>query len=132
MKETTFESSNGRDRIHAYLWEPEGQPVGVIQLIHGMQVVCTELCEQRADDTDEYLKSVAEGMNWEIEVFNGMREKFTEMGLQYDKDELNSIILRFNDAYKSKDDIAIAKSFMDEVIDMFILIEDLSKQALAV
>ena len=37
MKETTFESSNGRDRIHAYLWEPEGQPVGVIQLIHGMQ-----------------------------------------------------------------------------------------------
>ena len=102
------------------------------KLIHGMQVVCTELCEQRADDTDEYLKSVAEGMNWEIEVFNGMREKFTEMGLQYDKDELNSIILRFNDAYKSKDDIAIAKSFMDEVIDMFILIEDLSKQALAV
>ena len=37
MKETTFESSNGRDRIHAYLWESEGQPVGVIQLIHGMQ-----------------------------------------------------------------------------------------------
>ena len=102
------------------------------KLIHGMQVVCTELCEQRADDTDEYLKSVAEGMNWEIEVFNGMREKFTEMGLQFDKDELTSIILRFNDAYKSKDDIAIAKCFMDEVIDMFILIEDLSKQALAV
>ena len=100
------------------------------KLIRGMQAVCTELCEERADDTDEYLKSVVEGMNWEIEVFNGLRDLFIEMGLSFDKEEMNSTILRFNDAYKAKDDIAIAKCFMDDVIDMFILIEDISKQAL--
>ena len=100
------------------------------KLIHGMQVVCTELCEERADDTDEYLKTVVEGMNWEIEVFNGMRETFISMGIEFDKEEMNSTILRFNDAYKAKDDIAIAKCFMDDVIDMFILIEDICKKAL--
>ena len=101
------------------------------RLIQGMQAVCTELCEERAADTDEFLRSVVDGMNWEIEVFNGLRERFMELGLSFDKDEMNSIILRFNDAYKSKDDIAIAKSFMDDTIDLFILIEDLAKQALA-
>ncbi|MBO6215917.1 MAG: hypothetical protein J6N76_10400 [Lachnospiraceae bacterium] len=101
------------------------------KLIHGMQVVCTELLEDKAEDTYEYLKTVVEGMNWEIEVFNGFKELFAEMELSFDKDSMNEAVLRFNDAYKAKDDVAIAKCLMDDTIDVFILIEDLSKQALA-
>ncbi|MCR5148622.1 MAG: alpha/beta hydrolase [Eubacterium sp.] len=37
MKKILFESSNKLTKIHAYVWEPEGEPVGIIQLIHGMQ-----------------------------------------------------------------------------------------------
>lgn len=101
------------------------------KLIRGMQAVCTELCEEKAPDTDEYLRSVVDGMNFEIEVFNAVRESIASLGIEFDKEEMNAIILRFNDAYKSKDDIAIAKSFMDETIDLFLLIEDLAKKALA-
>lgn len=29
-------SSHGAGMIHAYRWEPEGQPRGVVQIIHGI------------------------------------------------------------------------------------------------
>ena len=35
MKEFEF-PSQGAGMIHAYRWEPEGKPVAVVQLIHGI------------------------------------------------------------------------------------------------
>ena len=33
-------SSHGAGMIHAYRWEPEGQPRGVVQIIHGIAGMC--------------------------------------------------------------------------------------------
>ena len=35
-KETYIMSSNGKDRLHVVVWEPEGEKKGVVQLSHGM------------------------------------------------------------------------------------------------
>ncbi len=35
-KEFTYPSADGVHQIHAYLWLPEGEPKGVVQLVHGI------------------------------------------------------------------------------------------------
>ena len=34
--ELSFMSSDSRTTVYATLWEPEGEPVGVVQICHGM------------------------------------------------------------------------------------------------
>lgn len=36
MEHFSYSSSDRANRIHAVMWKPEGKPVGVIQLVHGM------------------------------------------------------------------------------------------------
>ncbi len=36
MTEKTFMSKDGRSTIHYYVWEPEGEPVAILQITHGM------------------------------------------------------------------------------------------------
>ena len=36
MTEKTFMSKDGRSSIHYYVWEPEGEPVAILQIVHGM------------------------------------------------------------------------------------------------
>ena len=36
MTEYTFLSTNGDNQIHCYEWSPEGQPVAILQIVHGM------------------------------------------------------------------------------------------------
>ena len=35
-KDFYYPSSDGMTRIHAIMWEPDGEPVGIVQIIHGM------------------------------------------------------------------------------------------------
>ena len=35
-KDFYYPSADGRTRIHAVRWEPEGKPAGIVQIIHGM------------------------------------------------------------------------------------------------
>ena len=35
-EDVTFTSTDGTTTVQAYLWKPEGQPKGVVQLVHGM------------------------------------------------------------------------------------------------
>ena len=37
MKEITFDSASGKNKVQAYYWLPECQPCGIVQIIHGMQ-----------------------------------------------------------------------------------------------
>ncbi len=36
IKDFHFPSSNGRNSIHCRLWEPETEPIGVVQMVHGV------------------------------------------------------------------------------------------------
>ena len=35
-KEFTYPSGDGAHQVHAVLWLPEGEPQGVVQLVHGI------------------------------------------------------------------------------------------------
>ena len=37
MKNITFDSADGKSKIQAYYWTPDGEAKGIVQLIHGMQ-----------------------------------------------------------------------------------------------
>ena len=36
MTEKTFLSKDGKSNIHYYVWEPEGEPKAILQIVHGM------------------------------------------------------------------------------------------------
>ncbi len=95
--ELSFMSSNGKTMVYATLWEPEGQPAGVIQICHGMSEhigryawLAEQLCGRgfavcgddhlghgRSAETQEGLGYFGErdGWNYLIEDEHGMRHE---------------------------------------------------------
>ena len=41
------------------------------RLIRNMNIIVKELSGKRLDDTDKFLKSIVNALNWEIQVVNG-------------------------------------------------------------
>ena len=89
------------------------------RLIHGMQAVTTELEGERKPDTDEFLKSVINGMNWEIQIVNGTKEVIDEQEVKIDRDMMNAVFVEFSDAYRKKDDYGMAVLFFQKIIPFF-------------
>jgi hypothetical protein len=75
--------------------------------------VIGELNGKRLDDTDVYINSIQNGLNWIIEVYNGTRDLINKDSTVIEKDSVNAVISRMNDATKAKDDAALATAFAD-------------------
>jgi hypothetical protein len=75
--------------------------------------VIGELNGNRLDDTDVYINSIQNGLNWIIEVYNGTRDLINKDSVVIEKDSVNEAIKRMNDATKAKDDAALAATFGD-------------------
>ncbi len=69
-----------------------------------MEAVAKELCSQKEEDTDEFLKQIIEGINWSIQVVNGTLEFINEDETKLDKEEINDRVLAFSRAYQSGND----------------------------
>ena len=115
-------SDNREEQVEALRALLEYSP----RLIHGMQAVTTELEGERKPDTDEFLRSVINGMNWEIEIANGTKEVLDEQEIRIDKDEINGFLKEFSDAYGRRDDYGMAVLFFQRIIPFF---EKLEKAA---
>ena len=89
------------------------------RLIHGMKAVTTELEGERKPDTDEYLRSIINGMNWEIQIVNGTREVIDEQEIKIDRQEMNDTFMEFSDVYAKKDDYGMAVLFFQKIIPFF-------------
>ncbi|MGN0342153.1 MAG: molecular chaperone [Roseburia sp.] len=98
------------------------------KLIRAMKLVVEELKGNRQPDTDEYLRSIVNGMNWEIEIFNLTRDYINESVVRLDKDDFNRIILQFNDAYTGKDDLKMAALLEGEVLEVFEKLEEAARE----
>ena len=44
------------------------------RLVKNMNIIVKELSGKRLDDTDKFLKSIVDAINWEIQVVNGTLE----------------------------------------------------------
>lgn len=95
------------------------------RLLNNMRIIVKELSGKRLDDTDKFLKSIVDAMNWEIEVFNGTREVLNEGRERVNKDLFNEKIISLSKAIEEKDDMKMAEEFHN-VIPVF---EELGKAA---
>lgn len=75
--------------------------------------VVGELNGKRLEDTDEYIKSIQNGLNWIIEVYNGTRDLVNKDSVVVDKDTVNAAILKMNSAGTAKNDVMLAEAFTE-------------------
>lgn len=91
--------SNRQEQIEALQAMAEYLP----KLKKGMTTVADELKNGRLADTDEYLKSVINGLNWVISITNSTINLLNEKEPAIDKDKINKVSISFSEAYKKKD-----------------------------
>ena len=90
------------------------------KLIPAIETVSKELAGERQDDTDEYLKSVLNGINWIIEVLNRTMELVNEEEIVIDKDKINEDILKLGETIKEKDDEKMAEVLKEKVLPFIV------------
>ncbi len=86
------------------------------KLTKSILLIVEELRGKRQKDTDEFLKKIIEGINWEIQVYNGTKELINENKVRVDKEEMNRHILAFGEAVQAKEDIKLADSFEIDIL----------------
>ena len=78
-----------------------------------------ELNGHRQPDTDEYMESALNGLNWIVEVYNGTKDLINKDSVVINKEEVNKSVLALNAANNANDDAARVealkglKSFVD-------------------
>lgn len=95
------------------------------RLVNNMAIIIKELSGKRLDDTDKFLQSIINAINWEIQVFNGTRDVLNEGGQRIDKEVLNEKIVALSRAIEENNDAKMAEEFKN-VIPVF---EELGKAA---
>lgn len=88
------------------------------RLVHNMEIVVKELSGARLDDTDKFLKSIIDAINWEIQVVNGTMDLLNEGEVRVDKEFFNNAIVALSEAINQKDDARMAEEFKN-VIPIF-------------
>lgn len=81
------------------------------RLVKNMTIIVKELSGERLDDTDKFLKSIIDAINWEIQVINGTMEVLNDGTERINKDEFNKIIVALGEAVAAKDDAKMAEEF---------------------
>lgn len=86
------------------------------KLIPAIETIITELKGEKQEDTDEFLKSIINGINWIIEIFNRTKDLVNIEEVVIEKEVINDGILRFGEAVKSKDDSGVAEALNDKIL----------------
>ena len=74
------------------------------RLIKNMTIIVKELSGKRLDDTDKFLRSIVDAINWEIQVMNGTMELLNEDKERINKESFNSVIVSLGGAIAKKKD----------------------------
>ncbi len=81
------------------------------KIIKAIRIVIEELSGNRQEDTDEYMNSIMEGLNWIFEVYNGTAGWINESGEVIDQAAVNGFVKMLNKANEDQDDQARAEAF---------------------
>lgn len=81
------------------------------RLVNNMQIIVKELSGNRLEDTDKFLKSILDAMNWEIQVVNGTMEALNEGKERVNKETFNDAVVALSNAVKENDDAKMAEAF---------------------
>lgn len=83
------------------------------RLIKNMHIIIKELSGQRLDDTNQFLKSIIDAMNWEIAVMNGTMSLLNEGKVRINKEQFNQKAITLSDAVNAGDDAKMADAIAD-------------------
>lgn len=93
------------------------------KLMNSINMLLSELREERKEDTDEFQKKIIEGLNWEIQILNGTLSLINQEEERINKNEVNQQILKLGEALKTEEDKKIADSFENDILPQFRKIE---------
>ena len=99
------------------------------RLVKNMTIIVKELSGERLDDTDKFLKSIVDAINWEIQVVNGTIELLNDGKERINKEEFNRAIVSLNDAISAKEDAKMAEEFK-KVIPVFGQLGEAAKEVI--
>lgn len=88
------------------------------RLVNNIQIIVKELSGNRLEDTDKFLKSILNAMNWEIQVVNGTMEVLNEGKERVKKETFNDAVVALSDAVKANDDEKMVEAFIP-IISVF-------------
>lgn len=100
------------------------------KLMNSINMLLSELREQRKDDTDEFQKKIIEGLNWEIQILNGTLSLINQKEERIDKNEVNQQVLKLEKALKTGEDKEIADSFENDILPEFTKVEEIIQTVL--
>lgn len=98
------------------------------RLVKNMRIIVKELSGERLDDTDKFLKSIVDAINWEIQVVNGTMDVLNDGVVRINKEEFNKVIVSLSDAIVAKDDAKMAEEF-NKIIPVFEQLGAAAKEA---
>lgn len=99
------------------------------RLVKNMTIIVKELSGERLDDTDKFLKSIVDAINWEIQVVNGTIELLNDGKERINKEEFNRAIVSLNDAISANEDAKMAEEFK-KVIPFFEQLGEAAKEVI--
>lgn len=100
------------------------------KLTKSVLLVVEELRGKRQKDTDEFLKKIIEGINWEIQIYNGTKELINADTVRVDREEMNRHVVAFGEAVEAKDDAKIADSFETDILPLLTKLGDAAEEIL--
>lgn len=99
------------------------------RLVKNMGIIVKELKGERLDDTNTFLKSIIDAINWEIQVVNGTMKVLNDGTERLNKEEFNGAIVALASAIEAKEDAKIADEFT-KIIPVFEQLGVAAKEAI--
>lgn len=87
-----------------------------VKVVKALKEIIPELKGEKKEDTDEYLKHIFKGINWEIQVINGTMEYLNREKEVISKESTNNIIVKLNDAVNAKNDFLVGEIMETELL----------------
>ena len=81
------------------------------RLVKNMNIIAKELSGSRLDDTDKFLKSIIDAINWEIQVVNGTLDVLNEGKERLNKEDFNAAVISLSNAINDNSDTEMAEEF---------------------
>lgn len=81
------------------------------KMITAVNNIIAECSGNRQEDTDEYMVSILNGLNWIFEVYNGTQDLINQNETVIDKNVVNTYVVKLNEANQADDDAMRVEAF---------------------
>ncbi len=83
------------------------------RLLKNLPTIISELSGSRQADTDSYLKTIIDAINWELSVTNSTLKVLNDGEIRLDKEAFNEKVLALNSALSAKSDSETATALQN-------------------